>query len=328
MIEAFVFFLLFILGIALLIIGGKHLVTTSLKISSIFNLNETLLANSVMSLISLLPQVMIIIVGMNQNCQRLVIGNYFGSILIYICLILGLSLIFTPLKVIRKSNINRLLVMSSSLLILSILAILNILNIYIGIVFFLGFMVYFVLEFTSEKQKLILKGKIDSTEEVNNNKNFGDKKDKVLFWIDTILAILLIFAGAQLIVGSFKNLVFQNNFNPLLLGLFIVSLGTTFPQLLSTILSIKKKKINLALGSTLNTINVSILFLFSMILLMSGSYGVIILEKDLYLLIPMLLSMSTVLILPMLIYRRTFNWQGYILVISYIFYSIITILLK
>lgn len=305
--------------------GGYIFLKSSLKISKIFGIYENLVVETFSSIVLVLPNVMLIIVAINQNCTSLAIGNCFGTILINICLILGLLLLVVQLKTIRKANLNRLLVMFFLLLILSVLALLNCLNVYVGIMLLLGFFLYFIKEFTKEKNQLIEKGKIKEVEILQNNN--VSKGDKLIFFVEIIFELLILFCGSLLIVGSSKSLIASYNINGLVLGLTIVSLGSSLPQLWSILLSIKKKKINLALKNQINS-NIFSLFLLFSILMINLKTGVILSRLDLLILVPIMLLVANILILPMLIGKRTYKWQGIILLILYAIYDIFVIFVK
>ena len=140
-----------------------------------------------------------------------------------------------------------------------------------------------------------------------------------------ILGGFLVYLGATLLVDNGQNLAVDYlGIDPIIVGITIVAIGTSLPELVTALISIKKKTMGLALG---NMIGASLINA-TMIIGLSGTVAAalntpITLSKDtLYITLPVVLFASLIICLPTIIKQKTYKWQGYILLGTYILYNI------
>lgn len=382
--EIFILILILVLGLVLVIKGGDLVVDVCSKLGDLTGISDVLIGSTVVSFATTLPELTITILGMSQGSVDLVLGNGFGTVLVNICLVIGLSLCFVRLKRVNKTTQSKLLYMLVLVLLLSFFAIINVLNVYVGILFLLLFLLYFIKTFLdikkdlnkkSEKQENFqneivgnLQPKIESknlkneihvdnsnnqiaenkTDNINfdidnienkrrdlvnenlkvkkgNSKNV-DTKEKILMVIKFIVGALLIFGGAQLIINATENLTNLLNISATFIGLTVVAVGTSLPELVTSVLSIKKKRLNLALGNVVGANIINLTLLFSLAMIISGNGGIMLNGKDLYTLLPAVILSTLILALPVLFKKRTYKFQGFMLLSLYAIYCIIIIL--
>ncbi len=382
--EIFILILILVLGLVLVIKGGDLVVDVCSKLGDLTGISDVLIGSTVVSFATTLPELTITILGMSQGSVDLVLGNGFGTVLVNICLVIGLSLCFVRLKRVNKTTQSKLLYMLVLVLLLSFFAIINVLNVYVGILFLLLFLLYFIKTFLdikkdlnkkSEKQENFqneivgnLQPKIESknlkneihvdnsnnqiaenkTDNINfdidnienkrrdlvnenlivkkdNSKNV-DTKEKILMVIKFIVGALLIFGGAQLIINATENLTNLLNISATFIGLTVVAVGTSLPELVTSVLSIKKKRLNLALGNVVGANIINLTLLFSLAMIISGNGGIMLNGKDLYTLLPAVILSTLILAFPVLFKKRTYKFQGFMLLSLYAIYCIIIIL--
>ena len=382
--EIFILILILVLGLVLVIKGGDLVVDVCSKLGDLTGISDVLIGSTVVSFATTLPELTITILGMSQGSVDLVLGNGFGTVLVNICLVLGLSLCFVRLKRVNKTTRSKLLYMLVLVLLLSFFAIINVLNVYVGILFLLLFLLYFIKTFLDIKKDLNKKSerqenfqneivgnlqpKIESknlkneihvdnsnnqiaenkTDNINFdidnienkrrdlvNENLKVKKDnsknvntkeKILMVIKFIVGALLIFGGAQLIINATENLTNLLNISATFIGLTVVAVGTSLPELVTSVLSIKKKRLNLALGNVVGANIINLTLLFSLAMIISGNGGIMLNAKDLYTLLPAVILSTLILALPVLFKKRTYKFQGFMLLSLYAIYCIIIIL--
>lgn len=382
--EIFILILILVLGLVLVIKGGDLVVDVCSKLGDLTGISDVLIGSTVVSFATTLPELTITILGMSQGSVDLVLGNGFGTVLVNICLVIGLSLCFVRLKRVNKTTQSKLLYMLVLVLLLSFFAIINVLNVYVGILFLLLFLLYFIKTFLDIKKDLNKKNekqenfqneivgnlqpKIESknlkneihvdnsnnqiaenkTDNINfdidnienkrrdlvnenlkvkkdNSKNV-DTKEKILMVIKFIVGALLIFGGAQLIINATENLTNLLNISATFIGLTVVAVGTSLPELVTSVLSIKKKRLNLALGNVVGANIINLTLLFSLAMIISGNGGIVLNGKDLYTLLPAVILSTLILALPVLFKKRTYKFQGFMLLSLYAIYCIIIIL--
>ena len=317
-------FIIFIIGIVLIIKGGDYVVDVCGKLSDVTGIHETLIGSTLTSVATTLPELTITILAMMQDSPQIVVGNGLGTILVNICLVLGLSLSFMSLKRFNKTTINKLIFLTVVQSILVLLLIFKFLNIYSGILLLFIFTLYFIKTFFDIKNSLLSKGKIniDNPIEKPKVKNI----DKILLILKFVVGSLFIFAGAQFIINATEELSIKLKISQTLIALIIIAVATSLPELVTTITSIKKKRLNLALGNVIgsNIINCTLLFGLSGVL--SGINSLVLSNSEIAIILPTILFASLLLAFPILLKKRTYRWQGYMLISLYLIYTFIIIL--
>lgn len=308
-------------GIGLIIKGGDFVVSVCGKLSDLTGINEALIGATITSFATTLPELIITVLGMSQNSVNLILGNVFGTILVNICLVLGISLIFMRLLRINKKTINKITFMIGLIIFISLLVLLKGLNIISGAILIIIFFAYLIKnyldiknELSNKDSKVIVKKKISA-------------KSKISEILKFIVGLLFIFAGAQIVVNSSENLSILLNINSTLIGLIILAIGTSLPELITSLTSIKKKRLNLALGNIVgsNVINLSLLLGLSGV--MSGFTGLTLNAREIAIILPSILIASFILCAPIFIKKRTYKWQGITLISLYAIYCIFIILI-
>ena len=316
--------LIFILAVVLIVKGGKFVVEVSASLGDYTGINEALIGATLTSLATTFPELILTMLGMSQNTISLVVGNSFGTILVNICLVLGASLSFLSLKRINKSTLSKIIFVTILTALMVLLLSFNILNVYSGILLIVVFFSYFVSTFLDMKKDLIRKGKINK-EKVLENRDIS-LNQKLSYVIKFVVGTLIIFAGAQLLVDSVKEISFKLNISQTLIGLIAVSISTSLPELVTSITSIRKKRINLAIGNVVGANIINLTLLLGLAGVFSGVSGINLTNIEKSVILPSILIASIIFALPVFLKKRTYKWQGITLLSLYTIYCIIIIL--
>jgi len=322
--EILFLILIFALGVILIIKGGDYVVDVCGNLSDLTGINEALIGSTLTSIATTLPELTITILAMSQNSPKIVVGNGLGTILINICLVLGVSLTFMSLKRFNRNTTNKLIFLTLLQSALVILMIFKILNIITGCILIVLFFIYFIKTFLDIKSDLVRKAKVDAENPVKKTKI--SKTDKILLIVKFIVGALFIFAGAQFLINTTEELSLKLNISQTLIALIIIALSTSLPELVTTIASIKKKRLNLALGNVIGANIINSTLLFGLAGILSGANGIILSLTEMVTILPIILIASIFLALPVLIKKRTYKWQGISLLSLYAIYCIIVIL--
>jgi len=198
------------------------------------------------------PEMMTAATASFQGNANLGIGNAIGSNITNIALVLGLTALFQPLTV-SSSTIKRELPL---LLAITALAYLMLFDQYFsfieGLILIIGFAVYIVtlLVITLKRTKncpsddpMIIEAEKEVPEAVST-------KQSVL-WL--VIGILLLPLSASYLVDSSIFIAKAFGISDLVIGLTIVAIGTSLPELAASIMSIIKKEDDLALGNIIGS---------------------------------------------------------------------------
>ncbi len=187
------------------------------------------------------PEILVSIFAAINNNNGIAVGNAIGSNIINITLVLAISSIIYTIKF---SN-NNLKVEYSFLLIITIILGILIYDNYLsrtdGMILILAFIVFLFIILKNSKKQLI------HTPHINNK----DSIIKILFILLINLIILLI--SAKLVVYSASNIAKILGISDLIIGLTVISLGTSLPELALAISSSIKKQHQMLIGNILGS---------------------------------------------------------------------------
>ena len=346
--EVFIIIVLFILGLLLIIKGGDYLVDSSIWIAKVTGIPEIIIGVTIVSVATTLPEVMVsviaVIKGVVSNdtvllseLSGLAIGNAVGSMLSNICLSLAIVLMAKKLITECKSfRIKGIFLITITILAYLCVVFDGVIDVWEGVLLlmaFVGFMALNVLEAKKEMQEA--KCAIDSPlNDIKENHKAKVKKSKaekdnavkmiVMFFIGT----LGIGIGAWLLVEYGQAIAILLSVPAQVVGVTIVAIGTGLPELVTSLSSLKKDKASLGIGNIIGANVINATLLLGLIAVISGKgLPIDAISKNVGFLV--LILVTLILLLPALIKKRTFKWQGYVLMgiyIAFLSYNIITIL--
>ena len=130
----------------------------------------------------------------------------------------------------------------------------------------------------------------------------------------------MVAAGAFGLVESATAIATSMHISEAVIGLTIVAIGTSLPELVTTITSLKKKSSSLGYGNVIGANILNITLIIGTSACISGSNGLPINFWTLVVSIPVALIVNVIFLLPMILKQRTFRWQGITLLSIYVAY--------
>lgn len=350
-----IFFL--IAGIFLLIKGADIFIDGGSAIAKIFKINEILLGLTFVSFGTSLPELLIGINSASSGSGGITIGNIVGTNIFNIAVILGIICIMQPVKFIRstvKKDIYMSLLTAVVLLVLLLDtyatgATQNIISRTDGIIMLLlfGIFMYYTLYSITEeinerkerKKARELNALNDNNiqhQNVENNHEIIHKEEKeeefkiTLKDIDKIakniflmiLGLVMIFFGSEFVVDSAKNIATTLNFSEAFIAIVVIAVGTSLPEISTSIVAFKKGKGNIAIGNLIGSNMFNTLFVLGV----SATISPIVLPMD-SLLVDCIFFIIVCLIIA-IFSRAKFELsrkQGILLVLVYICYLVYVI---
>lgn len=311
--KALLFSLLFIIGLAFIIYGGNMLVRNALKISKITGIPEILIGATIVSLATTLPELSVTVFSSVGNLNDLAIGNAIGSVLFNLLFIIGLCVFFSPQKVDAKNIRKNFFILLFTCLYLLILGIFNFLNLFTGISLIVIFITFFVINIIDANRKI----KIEGIQVQAVPKNY--KKQLVVVILAFMLGALFITVGAKMLVSSGENIAHLLGISEHIIGVTIVAMGTSLPELVTAINSIRLHSTNIAIGNTLGANILSSTLLVGTTTIMNGN--TLHLEKNIiWIALPVIILSLLVLYIPIARKGKTNRIQGIILLTMFLIY--------
>ena len=308
--------LLFAVGFLLLIKGGDWFVDGATGIARRFNLPDIVVGATVVSIGTTLPEVMVSTTGALLGQGSMAYGNAIGSIICNTALIAAISVAFNPGPVNTKSMKMPVAFFFVSAAIYCFAAyIMGSFTRPLGLVMLAIFVVYLILTVRQGMKNP------DSVEEEEED---GDSKPHSL-WMDLVLLVIgaaLIAWGADLLVEHGTIIAQGLGVPETVIALTFVALGTSLPELVTTITSLKKGHAHLGIGNVIGA-NVFNLVLVSGVSVTLAPFDVPVGKllmghnASLVLDIPLMLGVMLLLCVPALATRKLHRWQGIVLLCIY-----------
>lgn len=250
-------------GIWLLIKGSDLFVDSGSRIGHILNISEILLGMTIVSFGTSLPELIIAINGAQTGSNGVVIGNIVGTNIFNICAIFAVLCMIKPVKL-SKETVRKDLYMAllSTVVLLVLMADrafdgtgVNVLNRADGIIlllFFAVFMYYSLYQYIDnrrEKPKDEVKLKLKDIDELT-------KKILLMF-----LGIGMVFLGGDMAVDAVTKLAEMLHISETFIAIMVLAIGTSLPEIFTSISAIKKKKDGIAVGNLIGSSIFNTLFI-------------------------------------------------------------------
>lgn len=306
-------------GLVVLILGGEILVGGATNIAYYLNISPLVVGLTVVAFGTSAPE-MIISVSSSLNGQdALALGNVVGSNICNLALVMGVTALLYPIKVDEKSmKIDWVMTMGSALLLYFFVSKDFALNRFEGIIFLFIIIIYtYFLIGMSRKEMAAKQAESDEELPVMNAKHLA--KQIGLFFV----GCLLLYIGAELMfVKGAKGLaesMFPNNPEAdRIIGLTVVALGTSLPELVASAIAAFKKETDMALGNLLGSCIFNIMSILGVTSVIRDihdkSHAIV--SSDMIWMIAL-----TALVLPiMLIRKKIGRIEGVILLLFYVTY--------
>ncbi len=308
--------LLFAVGLVLLIKGGDWFVDGATGIARRFHLPDIVVGATVVSIGTTLPEVMVSTTGALAGSGAMAYGNAIGSIICNTALIAAISITCNPGPVNVKSMKTPAIFFFLSAAVYCVAAyFLGTFPRWLGFVMLTTFVIYMVLTVRNG-----LKNPDAASEEEE------DKKPRQL-WQELLLLVLgaaVIAVGADLLVEHGQIIAIGLGVPETVVALLFVALGTSLPELVTTITSLRKGRASLGVGNVIGA-NVFNLVLVSGISVALAPFDVpaenTLLDTGLNLSlvfdIPVMLGVMSLMIFPALLSKKLGRWQGITLLCIY-----------
>ena len=308
--------LLFAVGLVLLIKGGDWFVDGATGIARRFHLPDIIVGATVVSIGTTLPEVMVSATGAMLGQGAMAYGNAIGSIICNTALIAGISVAFNPGPANAKSMKMPVIFFFSSAALYCVAAyLLGEFPRWMGLVMLTIFVVYLVLN---------VRQGLKHPDEVEEEDDDGETKPRTLLMELALLVVgaALIAVGADLLVEHGTIIAQTLGVPETVIALTFVALGTSLPELVTTITSLKKGHASLGIGNVIGA-NVFNLVLVSGVAVTLAPFevpvGKLLLghNASLVLDIPLMLIVMLLLCVPALARKKLDRWQGVLLLCIY-----------
>ena len=246
-------YLFILVGFVLLIIGANYLVDGASGLAKRFNVSNLIIGLTVVAFGTSAPELVVnLIAAINPGTTDIALTNIIGSNMINTYVILGAAAVVFPIisqKSSRRFDIPLSLIAPVAVLLLSYNGLLSLIDGLVLMLFFIWFMY-------SNISKAI---KHPEDEQAENFKPMKIWKASLMI----IGGLGALIGGAQLVVPAATNIALNFGISQSIIGLTIVALGTSLPELATSVVAAFKKNSDIALGNVIGSNIFNVFFILS-----------------------------------------------------------------
>ena len=300
---------LLLIGLVMLCFGGNWLVSGGVAIAKKFRISNLVIGMTIVAYGTSTPELAASIAAAGDH-SAIILGNIVGSNIANVGMVIGVAAILVPLAVHKSVLRKEIPIMLGVSALLVLLSIDGELSQYDGILLLIGLGIFAVYTFRSA---------LKQREKISNNSN-SDKTNVYLKSIGLIgIGIIVLYIGAILTVDHAVIIATELGVSEKIIGLTVIAIGTSLPELITSIIAIRKGHSDIGIGNIIGSNIYNIL----MIMGVGAALGGVLITADVYVdyAIMIIFSISLLIGLKTKIINRT---MGVILATGYVLYLVTT----
>lgn len=303
--------ILFVVGLVLICLGGDRLVDAAVAIAKKLKIPQIVVGATIVSLGTTLPEILVSTTAAFDGSAAIAAGNAFGSIICNTALIAGLTQTIRPTKQVERASLSW-----RGIFFFTVLIALNVWGAFtgafsrpVGVALLALFIVYACMTVTRA-----------SSEGGNEEEEESEEKVSIPLQL-LILAVCAacLFLGAKLLVNNGILIAEAVGVPERVIAVTFIALGTSLPELMTSVMSLIKGYGNVGLG---NVIGANLLNMLLVIGIPSAIAGIPLEPSTVRVDMPLSCLVMAVLVLPILIRKKSSRVQGIALLGIYAVYCI------
>ena len=232
-----------IIGLLLLVLGGNWLLKAAVGLSLRLDIPKIVIGMTVVSFATSAPELIVSVKSALNGATGLAVGNVIGSNIANLGLVLGITVILSKIEVQRSFYVTDWPVMMiASIMLYFFIAFDKIIQQYEGVILFTTLIVFLIYLLRFQKQAVV-----DEMPE--------DDEELPLFKVVLFLAIggVSLWGGSELLINGSVSLAKNLGVSDAIIGVTVVSVGTSIPELAASIIAVLKKEKAISLGNLIGS---------------------------------------------------------------------------
>ena len=323
---------LLLVGLVLIIKGGDYFVDGASWLAEVSGIPKFIVGATIVSVATTLPEIVVSLISAKGQ-PDMAIGNAVGSVVFNSGVIMAIALIAQPFVIKRKDYAFKGILLTSVMALLFFFSF-NKLSIgnpdkifspettsvfgYIGSAVLLILFIVFIVE-------NVISAKKAASSSEDDDKPVATKKSVTVNLLKLILGAAAIAIGAVLLKDNAVKIAQLAGLSEALIGVTILAIGTSLPELVTMIIAVKKGEASLSIGNIIgaNTIDLAIILPLSAFI--AGGQGLPVGHEHLLLTMPVTLGIIAIGIIPTLVFKKFARWQGITMFTVYFAYFVFNI---
>ena len=300
-----------VVGLAMLCFGGNWLVSGGVVIAKKLRVSNLIIGMTVVAYGTSTPELAASIAAAGDH-GGIILGNIIGSNIANIGMVIGIAAIMVPLVISRTTLRKEISIMLGVSLLLVVLSLDGELSEYDGLLLIGSLVIFTIFTFKDAKKQ-----RNENNERTDDTKNSVYLKAAGLM----VLGVGLLGVGAYLTVENAVVLAKEFGLSEKLIGLTVIAIGTSLPELITSVIAIRKGHTDIGVGNIIGSNIYNIL----MIMGVGAALGSVIITSDVFVDYAIMIAFSASLLvaLKMGVINRV---MGIVLAIAYVAFLVVTFL--
>jgi cation:H+ antiporter len=308
----------FLVGLAALVLGAEVMVRGGAEVAARFGISPIVVGLTVVSIGTSLPELAVGVVAAREGSGALAVGNIAGTNVVNLLLILGVSALILPLTMATRTLRFELPVMAGAAVLMLVLALDGNLSRVDGIVLATGAVVYTValIQMTRRESRVVV-GEYDAA--YADTEAAGRTRPTALYVGMMLAGIAVVVIGADWLVDGAVGMARSFGVSDALIGLTVVAIGTSAPELVTTVVSTVRGNRDIAIGNLLGSSIYNILLILGATCLVAKD-GLVLPASLVRIDIPIMVAVALACIPIFVTGRRVSRGEGGAMVAAYVAY--------
>lgn len=238
-------------GFVLLVVGGEALVRGAVATATRLGLSPLFIGIALVGFGTSSPELVTSLQAAFAGSPGIAVGNVVGSNIANILLILGISALLLPVVCDPKAFFRDGAVVAFSALVLAVVVVVGTLDRWVGLAFVLAILAYIAFTYLKESRQPDEAAAVYEAEAALQS--WEQPMALPLALLFAIGGIALTVAGARLLVGAAIELAAVAGISETIVGLTVVAVGTSLPELVTGVIAAVKKQSDVAFGNVLGS---------------------------------------------------------------------------
>ena len=308
---------LFLLGIVFIVKGGDLFVDAAAWMAEVSGIPKLIIGATIVSLATTLPEMLVSVMAAAQGKVDMAIGNAVGSVTANLGLIMAISLICMPGVIRRRDYLAKAVLMLAASALVVVSGLMGQVGLAISLVLIAVFAAFLWENVSSAVHALRAEGGGRA------GKISVEKKVLVMNLLKFAVGTVGIVWGADLLVDNGSELARLAGISERVIGVTVIAVGTSLPELITTLTAIIKKQSSLSVGNILGANIIDLTLILPLSAFVSGK-ALPITEASARLDLPACLLVGCIALIPAMISRKFHRWQGILLLAVYGGYVFLT----
>lgn len=257
--------LILVIGFVLLIKGADFFVEGSSSVAKKFHVPAMLIGMTIVAMGTSLPECAVSVTASLANNNSLAVSNVIGSNIFNLMVVCGACALFSPLTI-RQDTLKKEFPLS--IICAALMLVLGYIGMTLGhidgiifLVLFVGYLLWMIQSAKKARAAVLSdpaqSSQIEQTEFVEENIAILPTWKSLVFIIGGMIAIKF---GGDFVVNGASSIASSMGLSQTLIGLTIVAMGTSLPELVTSLVAAKKGEVDMALGNVIGSDIFNILF--------------------------------------------------------------------